>query len=59
MRNTPLIYECYLRDVDRKEGRWVGRLVGRSCFGQVMSPCPSDQMSQRSQVSRIAAEGVL
>ena len=30
-------------------GRWVGRL-----FGQVMSPYHSDQMSQRSQVSRIA-----
>ena len=30
-------------------GMWVGRF-----FGQVMSPHHSDQMSQRSQVSRIA-----
>ena len=28
---------------------WVGRF-----FGQVMSPHHSDQMSQRSQVSRVA-----
>ena len=32
-------------------GRWVGRL-----FGQVMSPYHSDQMSQRSQVSRFTLQ---
>ena len=36
----------------------VGRLVGRYVFfGQVMSSHHSDQMSQRSQVSRIAPFG--
>ena len=29
--------------------------VGKSFFGQVMSPHHSDQMSQKSQVSRIAS----
>ena len=45
-----------LRAVGRWVGRWVGIKVG-SFFvvvGQVISPHHSDQMSKRSQVSKIA-----
>ena len=34
--------------------RWLGMLVGRPFFSQIMSLHHSDQMSQWSQVSRIA-----